>query len=127
MTTHTTVAEVAERLADTAHELAHLTRPEHRADTLPHPADVYGLLAELRLAAGHLDEVCKHLAMASLDFADDDRLHHDRHGHDTGARGNAQIAAAVLQTAHKGAAAVYSFLNQAQTAYSPLSLKEVTE
>lgn len=131
MTTNTTVTEVAERLADTARELAHLTRPEHRADTLAHPANAYGLLAELRLAAGYLDGVCDHLAVHTLHLSTDERLHHDHHGHGIAAADNAWDAAAELDRAHRAFQRAYTALDLAQTAYAPLSLRdpgrEVTE
>lgn len=104
MTTPLTVAEVAVRLSDAARDLAHLTRPEQRPDTLPHPADVYGLLAELRLATGHLESVCDHLAVHTLHLSADERLHHDRHGH-----------------SHEA-----SRLGQDAATYGPLSLVEST-
>lgn len=124
--TTTTLADVAERLAAATHELAHLTRPEHRADTVAHPANVYRLLAELRLTAGHLDTVCAHLAVHTLHLSTDERLHHDHHGHGIPAADNAWDAAAELDRAHRAFQRAYTALDLAQGAYAPLSLTEPT-
>lgn len=120
------IARTIDQITARARELAHMVRPESRPDTLPHPAGVYGVLAELRQTVGHLDEVCKHLIMHTLDLSTDERLHHDRHGHGREAAEDARDAATELDRAHRVLRRAYTALDLAQGAYGPLSLREFT-
>lgn len=121
-----TVAELAAELAVTAEELAAVLRPPVRATALPSPADVYELVAELRETVTQLDAMCQNLMLHSLELARDDRLSHDRHGRGPEAALEADAAAQALRTARTGLSAVYRALDQAQTGYAPLSLREVS-